>query len=80
MKAVKRRPTELKAFAKALDEVCLDLALQVVKDGEGAEKLVEITVSGAENDEAARRIGLQSAIRRSSRPRSPARTPIGGAS
>ena len=48
----------LKGFAKALDSVCLDLALQVVKDGEGAEKLVEITVSGAENDGAARRIGL----------------------
>ena len=45
-------------FAKALDAVCLDLALQVVKDGEGAEKLIEITITGAENDRAARRIGL----------------------
>jgi glutamate N-acetyltransferase/amino-acid N-acetyltransferase len=48
----------LRGFAKALDAVCLDLALQVVKDGEGAEKLVEITITGAENDAAARRIGL----------------------
>jgi glutamate N-acetyltransferase/amino-acid N-acetyltransferase len=48
----------LKEFARALDEVCLDLALQVVRDGEGAEKLIEIAVSGAENDAAARRIGL----------------------
>jgi glutamate N-acetyltransferase / amino-acid N-acetyltransferase len=50
--------SRLKSFAKALDQVCLDLALQVVKDGEGAEKLIEITVTGAENDAAARRIGL----------------------
>ena len=36
----------------------LDLAKQVVRDGEGAEKFITIEVSGAENDEAARRIGL----------------------
>jgi glutamate N-acetyltransferase / amino-acid N-acetyltransferase len=48
----------LKDFARALDELCKDLALQVVKDGEGAEKLIEITVTGAENDKAARKIGL----------------------
>ena len=48
----------LKDFAKALDALCKDLALQVVKDGEGAEKLIEITVTGAENDKAARKIGL----------------------
>ncbi len=45
-------------FAAALDEVLIDLAHQVVKDGEGAQKFVEIAVSGAENDDAARRIGL----------------------
>jgi glutamate N-acetyltransferase/amino-acid N-acetyltransferase len=48
----------LKDFAKALDALCKDLALQVVKDGEGAEKLIEITVMGAESDKAARKIGL----------------------
>ncbi len=48
----------LKGFARALDELCRDLAHQVVKDGEGAEKFVTITVTGAESDEAARRIGL----------------------
>ncbi|MGE0006290.1 MAG: bifunctional glutamate N-acetyltransferase/amino-acid acetyltransferase ArgJ [Parvibaculaceae bacterium] len=48
----------LKGFARALDDLCRDLALQVVKDGEGAEKLIEITVTGAENDKAARRIGM----------------------
>jgi len=45
-------------FKRALDEVTLDLAHQVVRDGEGATKFVSITVTGAENDQAAKRIGL----------------------
>jgi glutamate N-acetyltransferase / amino-acid N-acetyltransferase len=48
----------LKPFAKALDAICMDLALQVVKDGEGAEKLISISVTGAENDKAAHRIAM----------------------
>jgi glutamate N-acetyltransferase / amino-acid N-acetyltransferase len=48
----------LKPFAKALSNLCLDLALQVVKDGEGAEKLVEIKITGAESESAARKIGM----------------------
>jgi glutamate N-acetyltransferase/amino-acid N-acetyltransferase len=48
----------LKSFAKALDTLCLDLAHQVVKDGEGAEKFIEVAITGAESDRAARRIGL----------------------
>jgi glutamate N-acetyltransferase/amino-acid N-acetyltransferase len=48
----------LATFAKALDTVCLDLALQVAKDGEGAEKLIEIVITGAENDRAAHRIAM----------------------
>ncbi len=43
---------------RALDAVMVDLATQIVRDGEGAEKFVTIDVSGAESDEAARRIGL----------------------
>jgi glutamate N-acetyltransferase/amino-acid N-acetyltransferase len=35
-----------------------DLAIQVVKDGEGASKIIAITVTGAKSDHAARRIGL----------------------
>ncbi len=46
------------AFAAALEEVMLDLAHQVVRDGEGATKFVEITVGGAADDAAARAIGL----------------------
>ncbi|MFO7169747.1 MAG: bifunctional glutamate N-acetyltransferase/amino-acid acetyltransferase ArgJ [Chloroflexota bacterium] len=39
------------AFLQALTEVCVDLAKQVARDGEGATRLVEIRVTGA-HDEA----------------------------
>jgi glutamate N-acetyltransferase / amino-acid N-acetyltransferase len=45
-------------FAAALNAVLLDLALQVVRDGEGAQKLVRIDVSGATTARSAKRIGL----------------------
>jgi glutamate N-acetyltransferase/amino-acid N-acetyltransferase len=48
----------LKSFAKALDTLCMDLAHQVAKDGEGAEKFIEIAITGAENDKAAHRIAM----------------------
>jgi glutamate N-acetyltransferase/amino-acid N-acetyltransferase len=48
----------LTGFRKSLDALLLDLALAVVKDGEGAEKLIRIDVTGAESSEAARRIAL----------------------
>lgn len=48
----------LEDFRRALEAVTLDLALQIVRDGEGAEKLITIHVSGAETQAAARRIGL----------------------
>ena len=46
------------AFAVALEGVIKDLALQVVKDGEGLTKLVTVDVWGAENDRAAHRIAM----------------------
>ncbi|HEY2007502.1 MAG TPA: bifunctional glutamate N-acetyltransferase/amino-acid acetyltransferase ArgJ [Rhizomicrobium sp.] len=49
---------KLANFRKALDAVLLDLALQVVRDGEGAQKLIRIDVTGAQSDAAARRIAL----------------------
>ena len=52
------RDPRLADFRRALDEVCIDLAKQLARDGEGAEKLVTIEVTGAESDRAARRIGL----------------------
>lgn len=41
-------------FAQALHDVMLDLAHQVVRDGEGATKFVEVRVTGAANDADAR--------------------------
>ena len=46
------------AFQKALSAVMQNLAQQVARDGEGITKLMTIDVAGAENDAAARRIGL----------------------
>jgi len=48
----------LKAFAKAFNEVLADLAEQVARDGEGARKLVEITVEGAKTKASARKIAM----------------------
>ncbi len=45
-------------FRRALDRVMIDLAQQVVRDGEGAQKFVTIEVTGAATARAARRIGL----------------------
>lgn len=43
-------------FVSLLEGACLSLAKMIVRDGEGATKLVEITVTGARSDSAARRI------------------------
>jgi glutamate N-acetyltransferase/amino-acid N-acetyltransferase len=40
----------------ALHEVCLDLTLQLARDGEGATKLLTVTVRRARDDEQARRV------------------------
>jgi glutamate N-acetyltransferase/amino-acid N-acetyltransferase len=48
----------LKDFARALDALCMELAHQVARDGEGAEKFIEIAITGAENDKAAHRIAM----------------------
>ncbi|WP_299295346.1 bifunctional glutamate N-acetyltransferase/amino-acid acetyltransferase ArgJ [uncultured Tateyamaria sp.] len=45
-------------FEQALHKVMLDLAHQVVRDGEGATKFVEITVTGAVDTASARTHGL----------------------
>ncbi|OYX30677.1 MAG: bifunctional ornithine acetyltransferase/N-acetylglutamate synthase [Brevundimonas subvibrioides] len=46
----------LKAFSAALDKVMLDLAHQLVRDGEGASKFVRITVEGAASPASARKL------------------------
>ena len=44
------------AFRDALDAVTMELAHQIVRDGEGATKFVAVTVTGAANDAAAQAI------------------------
>ncbi|WP_324260781.1 bifunctional glutamate N-acetyltransferase/amino-acid acetyltransferase ArgJ [Altererythrobacter sp. H2] len=46
------------AFAAALEDICRQLAHLVVRDGEGAQKFIEIAVRGAVSDDSARRVGL----------------------
>ncbi len=48
----------LAGFRRALHDVLLDLAQQVVRDGEGAQKLIAVTIEGAVDGASARRIGL----------------------
>jgi glutamate N-acetyltransferase/amino-acid N-acetyltransferase len=48
--------TAKKTFQDLLDTVLMSLGKQLVKDGEGATKLVEIRVRGAKSDSAARQI------------------------
>jgi glutamate N-acetyltransferase/amino-acid N-acetyltransferase len=43
-------------FREKLEQIMLDLALQLVRDGEGASKFVKITVSGAQSPASARKI------------------------
>jgi glutamate N-acetyltransferase/amino-acid N-acetyltransferase len=50
--------SSLDGFAAALLAVLTDLAHQVVRDGEGAQKFVAVTVKGAVDAASARRIGL----------------------
>ena len=51
-------PAMIAGFRNALHEVMHDLAQMVVRDGEGARKLIKITVSGAVSPRSARRIGF----------------------
>jgi glutamate N-acetyltransferase/amino-acid N-acetyltransferase len=48
----------LAPFADALDDLLIDLAQQVARDGEGARKFVTVRVEGATDDASARRIAL----------------------
>jgi glutamate N-acetyltransferase/amino-acid N-acetyltransferase len=48
----------LASFAEALGSLMHELALSVVKDGEGLTKFVTVEVLGAESDKAARRIAF----------------------
>jgi glutamate N-acetyltransferase/amino-acid N-acetyltransferase len=45
-------------FRRAFNRILKELALQVVRDGEGARKQVEITVTGAKSARSAKRVAL----------------------
>jgi glutamate N-acetyltransferase / amino-acid N-acetyltransferase len=47
---------DLDAFEHALQDVCIHLAKEIARDGEGASKLIEVTVSSARDDQQAKRI------------------------
>lgn len=55
-KAVVQSSTQNNSFQKALDEVMISLAKKLIKNGEGATKLVEIAVKGALSDTDAYKI------------------------
>ncbi|MBA4162766.1 MAG: bifunctional ornithine acetyltransferase/N-acetylglutamate synthase [Novosphingobium sp.] len=46
------------AFAAALEDICRQLAHLVVRDGEGAQKFIAVSVTGAVSDDSARKVGL----------------------
>lgn len=48
----------LALFSQALEALLKDLAQLVVKDGEGASKFLSISVTGAESDQAAKKVAL----------------------
>jgi glutamate N-acetyltransferase/amino-acid N-acetyltransferase len=48
-----QKKTDRHLFKIALNELCCDLAKQIVQDGEGATKLIELVISGAQNEKIA---------------------------
>jgi glutamate N-acetyltransferase/amino-acid N-acetyltransferase len=46
-RVIKKGSPDAEAFEKALREVCLYLAKSIARDGEGATKLIQVTVEGA---------------------------------
>jgi glutamate N-acetyltransferase/amino-acid N-acetyltransferase len=53
---IAQRGAAYRAFVAALDKVCHSLALQIVADGEGARRVIEVEVRGAPNDRAAEQV------------------------
>jgi glutamate N-acetyltransferase/amino-acid N-acetyltransferase len=47
---------DLAEFQTALDEMCIELAQEVARDGEGATKLLEVVVTSARDEQQAKRV------------------------
>jgi glutamate N-acetyltransferase/amino-acid N-acetyltransferase len=54
---IEREDADYHLFREALEIVCLELAKMLVRDGEGATKLVEIKVTGAKTEAEAVQVG-----------------------
>ncbi len=54
--SIKAGTSAHRAFLTALEDVCRSLALQIVADGEGAQRVIEIEVRGAKSEASAKRI------------------------
>jgi glutamate N-acetyltransferase / amino-acid N-acetyltransferase len=54
--AIKPNTSAHRAFTRALEEVLQSLALQIVADGEGAQRVIEIEIRGAKTEAAAHQI------------------------
>jgi len=52
---IDKNSASAEAFKEALSYVCVELAKELVKDGEGAKTLVEVSVEGATSKEDARK-------------------------
>ena len=57
-KPLTEKSEPFQAFQKALDDLAYELALLVVKDGEGATKLIEVHVKGTRNEQEAAKAAL----------------------
>ncbi|MEO6061604.1 MAG: bifunctional glutamate N-acetyltransferase/amino-acid acetyltransferase ArgJ [Thermoflexales bacterium] len=57
-----RRGATAVAFEAALTEVCVSLARQIARDGEGATKFITIDVTGANSEAQARKVGRTIAV------------------
>jgi glutamate N-acetyltransferase / amino-acid N-acetyltransferase len=55
---ITREKDDWKKFCAALETVCQSLALQIVADGEGAQRVIEVEVRGAPSDRAANEIAF----------------------
>lgn len=57
-KALTKKSSEFPAFQKLLDELTYELSMLIVKDGEGATKLVEVLIRGAKKEADAEKAAL----------------------
>jgi len=57
-RSIRTRSKAFDVFTEALSAVCLDMAKAIVRDGEGATRLITINVTGAAGKEEAKQVGL----------------------